>query len=230
MDPFGALGVLGPGRGRVGVRHGLRPFSRWLGRGDVMRTARGRQGGGGPRGGQPPVILPARGEKPQLTPCPTARRAQPLLHRLGTGTDPLRCPWPNINTSGPAFVAQGIEHRSPKAGVAGSNPAGGTTRHPSDLGILPRGGVLLGLGLFVRGRLRERGVDGRSHAGTMYRHRSRPQTRAPPTTSLAICTSPAATRFSRPSVRPARAPSIAQPRTGAIHVARSSRRRTQPPR
>ena len=26
----------------------------------------------------------------------------------------------------PAFVAQGIEHRSPKAGVAGSNPAGGT--------------------------------------------------------------------------------------------------------
>lgn len=25
-----------------------------------------------------------------------------------------------------AFVAQGIEHRSPKAGVAGSNPAGGT--------------------------------------------------------------------------------------------------------
>jgi hypothetical protein len=30
-------------------------------------------------------------------------------------------------TQGPAFVAQGIEHRSPKAGVAGSNPAGGTT-------------------------------------------------------------------------------------------------------
>ena len=25
-----------------------------------------------------------------------------------------------------ALVAQGIEHRSPKAGVAGSNPAGGT--------------------------------------------------------------------------------------------------------
>lgn len=26
----------------------------------------------------------------------------------------------------PALVAQGIEHGSPKAGVAGSNPAGGT--------------------------------------------------------------------------------------------------------
>lgn len=26
----------------------------------------------------------------------------------------------------PALVAQGIEHRSPKAGVAGSNPVGGT--------------------------------------------------------------------------------------------------------
>ena len=30
----------------------------------------------------------------------------------------------------PALVAQGIEHRSPKAGVAGSNPAGGTNPFP----------------------------------------------------------------------------------------------------
>src|SRR5262249_20547631 len=36
----------------------------------------------------------------------------------------------------PAFVAQGIEHRSPKAGVAGSNPAGGTT---SDQRVYPNG-------------------------------------------------------------------------------------------
>jgi hypothetical protein len=43
--------------------------------------------------------------------------------------------WPRLRrdlgspagTPGPALVAQGIEHRSPKAGVAGSNPAGGTT-------------------------------------------------------------------------------------------------------
>ena len=37
----------------------------------------------------------------------------------------------------PALVAQGIEHRSPKAGVAGSIPAGGTIlmarrTHPLD--------------------------------------------------------------------------------------------------
>ncbi len=32
----------------------------------------------------------------------------------------------------PAFVAQGIEHRSPKAGVAGSNPAGGTSQKAPD--------------------------------------------------------------------------------------------------
>src|SRR5687768_12095700 len=51
--------------------------------------------------------------------------------------------------AGPALVAQGIEHRSPKAGVAGSNPAGGA---PSDLqlrrcrGSLARSvGITLGI-------------------------------------------------------------------------------------
>ena len=38
-----------------------------------------------------------------------------------------------------AFVAQGIEHRSPKAGVAGSNPAGGTDKGSgrTDEGLQP---------------------------------------------------------------------------------------------
>ena len=36
----------------------------------------------------------------------------------------LSCPV----SAGSALVAQGIEHRSPKAGVAGSNPAGGTSQ------------------------------------------------------------------------------------------------------
>jgi hypothetical protein len=34
----------------------------------------------------------------------------------------------HATTCGPALVAQGIEHRFPKPGVAGSNPAGGTER------------------------------------------------------------------------------------------------------
>lgn len=62
---------------------------------------------------------------------------------------------------GLAFVAQGIEHRSPKAGVAGSNPAGGTAHYAADLGFPLQGGALFGLGLPVRGRLRERRVSGR---------------------------------------------------------------------
>ena len=33
-----------------------------------------------------------------------------------------------------ASVAQGIEHRSPKAGAAGSNPAGGTIVMSQDIG------------------------------------------------------------------------------------------------
>ena len=41
-------------------------------------------------------------------------------------TDPLRCSRTHPTGPGQALVAQGIEHRSPKAGVAGSNPAGGT--------------------------------------------------------------------------------------------------------
>jgi hypothetical protein len=43
----------------------------------------------------------------------------------------------------PALVAQGIEHRSPKAGVAGSNPAGGTRR-------LRRAAGHFGLGFLAR--------------------------------------------------------------------------------
>src|SRR5680860_1614683 len=43
-------------------------------------------------------------------------------------------PWSEGFSTGfsacPALVAQGIEHRFPKPGVAGSNPAGGTKRHP----------------------------------------------------------------------------------------------------
>lgn len=51
--------------------------------------------------------------------------------------------------------------RTPKAGVAGSKPAGGTTPYRSDLGFLSREGLPLGLGLLVRGRLREQCVSGR---------------------------------------------------------------------
>ena len=39
-----------------------------------------------------------------------------------------------------ALVAQGIEHRSPKAGVAGSNPAEGTYKAPGHATLLPRFG------------------------------------------------------------------------------------------
>ena len=42
--------------------------------------------------------------------------------------------------------------RTPKAGVAGSNPAGGTMHYRSELGFLSQEGSLLGLGLLVRGR------------------------------------------------------------------------------
>src|SRR5690606_13488145 len=45
-------------------------------------------------------------------------------------------------SASPAFVAQGIEHRSPKAGVAGSNPAGGTTYDQADLGLLRQEGAV----------------------------------------------------------------------------------------
>lgn len=53
---------------------------------------------------------------------------------------PLHCRrWPGLLRRGlhhiPASVAQGIEHSSPKAGVAGSNPAGGTTYDQADLRI-----------------------------------------------------------------------------------------------
>jgi hypothetical protein len=47
---------------------------------------------------------------------------------------------------GSASVAQGIEHRSPKAGAAGSNPAGGTHLHqafqPLTCGFLAAGLLL----------------------------------------------------------------------------------------
>ena len=44
-----------------------------------------------------------------------------------------------------ASVAQGIEHRSPKAGVDGSNPPGGTMKIAGQIAILS------GLFLFLRG-------------------------------------------------------------------------------
>jgi hypothetical protein len=66
--------------------------------------------------------------------------------------------------AGSALVAQGIEHRSPKAGVAGSNPAGGTT---VDLPFVPpaqhidRGG-------------NDQGNEG-SYSRTMATHKRRTQ-------------------------------------------------------
>ena len=68
------------------------------------------------------------------TPAPSA-----TLSGTAARGGPLPCREPDEHHSehsstfaqGPASVAQGIEHRSPKAGVAGSNPAGGTERGQS---------------------------------------------------------------------------------------------------
>ncbi len=54
-------------------------------------------------------------------PVPSFATPQPPHAILGTVE-----PGPTPTPTNPAFVAQGIEHRSPKAGVAGSNPAEGT--------------------------------------------------------------------------------------------------------
>lgn len=109
----------------------------------MAETLCGRDGHAKPQGpqrGPPTGLLAAATGKRQFRRHPPRANSSSPPHRLGTGTYPLRCPWPDINLSGPAFVAQGIEHRSPKAGVAGSNPAGGTTHRSSDLGILSQGG------------------------------------------------------------------------------------------
>ena len=45
-----------------------------------------------------------------------------------------------------ALVAQGIEHRFPKAGVAGSNPAGGVCFHEVDEWVGRRTGRDISLG------------------------------------------------------------------------------------
>lgn len=119
--------------------------------------------GGSPSPGRIRYAVPGRSSV-----CPaacTGKIAEGATPRPTSGLAALA----NAPSTGPptrplqarASVAQGIEHRSPKAGVAGSNPAGGTTRYRSDLGFLPQGRVLLGLGLLVRGRLRERCVSGR---------------------------------------------------------------------
>src|SRR5690606_6904408 len=61
------------------------------------------------------------GTRPGFHPAHTAAVGQDTQ---GLTPDPAPTPVP-IKLAY-AFVAQGIEHRSPKAGVAGSNPAGGT--------------------------------------------------------------------------------------------------------
>ncbi len=48
---------------------------------------------------------------------------------------------------------------TPKAGVAGSNPAGGTAYHRSDLEVSPQGGVLLGLASASLRKQASRGVQ-----------------------------------------------------------------------
>ncbi len=97
--------------------------------------------------------------------------AIPAPHHRGNDPDRSgldRETWPRLITesharprTSPAFVAQGIEHRSPKAGVAGSNPAGGTAYCAAELGFPLRGGALFGPGPLVRGRLSERRASGR---------------------------------------------------------------------
>jgi hypothetical protein len=119
--------------------------------------------------------------------CGLPRASSPQRHdpdRSGldreTRARPVREFRARFRTS-PAFVAQGIEHRSPKAGVAGSNPAGGTTRYRSDLGFIPQEGALFGLGLLVRGRLRERmGRQAPIFPPTDQHHLARAPGRAPP--------------------------------------------------
>src|SRR5690606_15988814 len=55
-----------------------------------------------------------------------ARRSTPPPGSPPGQFGPARPDPVDSGSSIPAFVAQGIEHRSPKAGVAGSNPAEGT--------------------------------------------------------------------------------------------------------
>ncbi len=74
--------------------------------------------------GQSTFRAPAReGVHPDPAPASPTREPAQGACRTPPGL-PLGCP--ARFTASPAFVAQGIEHRSPKAGVAGSNPAGGT--------------------------------------------------------------------------------------------------------
>jgi hypothetical protein len=58
----------------------------------------------------------------------------------GVGIRPMWADFQHLCPHIPAFVAQGIEHRSPKAGVAGSNPAGGTQRRASSGGLSSEAG------------------------------------------------------------------------------------------
>src|SRR5690606_13162364 len=96
-----------------------------------------------------PATDPGRDRAPPSapgTPASTGRSPRP-------GPRPARPPTPirypdacgpadhGADARGPdAFVAQGIEHRSPKAGVAGSNPAGGTEKRASSGGIPSQAG------------------------------------------------------------------------------------------
>ncbi len=107
------------------------------------------------------LAAPQSPEQSPLRPIPTTVRtairyagpwsAVETAGRATTGGDPCRnhvrpagpASSPKIHSldflrgslQAPAFVAQGIEHRSPKAGVAGSNPAGGTKLCRSVLGV-----------------------------------------------------------------------------------------------
>lgn len=136
-------------------------------------AARARAPGAGARGLPPHSNKrEPRTEPIRRPPGTTAHPAPTLVRYAVPGTSPCHQEegWGQRTTPPPppeprnrhhAFVAQGIEHRSPKAGVAGSNPAGGTTRYSADLGFPPQGGTPFGLGLLVRGRLREWCVSGR---------------------------------------------------------------------
>src|SRR6476661_6257997 len=93
---------------------------------------------------------PGIGSAATRLPASSSRRTRPgaprpQRHLAGTGGLPLPRHEPVAGVSAsfqqgfqpyPALVAQGIEHRSPKAGVAGSNPAGGTTTFPQVRGHL----------------------------------------------------------------------------------------------
>lgn len=93
-----------------------------------------------------PVLWSAVGVAPVRQHCCPAGSTPHLTSGLGAPVeDPPTGSSPGF-LQALAFVAQGIEHRSPKAGVAGSNPAGGTARQGPVQRVAPREPALSAVG------------------------------------------------------------------------------------